>query len=142
MKEFSEREAAVIELLADLGDKRSKEEKAKAAGYHPKTVYRLLKRPEVRERIQTRVRENLGVDLARVFAVLVDQATSGNTKAAELLLKAAGYIQGSQQVNTVTVTPSSSPESFAERLRQVFDERKEYYNQHGRTGANNENEVR
>jgi phage terminase small subunit len=126
VKEFSEREAALVELLADLGDKQTKEQKAKAAGYHPKTVYRLLRRPEIREAIQTRVRQNLGVDLARVFAVLVEAAVSGNIKAAELLLKAAGYIQAPTQSNTVNVSPTSD-EGFADRLRDRFAERVEQW---------------
>ncbi len=133
---FSVREVRLIELLADLSDKRSKQEKAREAGFHPKSVFRLLKREDFRQAIVERVRANLDVDLTKVYRMLVDLAVNEKSvKAAELLLKASGHIQQGGQVNVTNVRQDGGghdDRSFADRLREDFEDRKRHANFPGR----------
>lgn len=127
---MDERQTALVLLLADLSDRRTKEAKAAAAGYSPKYVYRLLRDPDFQARVTEAVRQALNVSLPAVFGSLVQQAIDGDTKAAELLLKAGGWIAPSGgQTNVVTVRGAAeeSGESFAARLRDRFTERQEAY---------------
>jgi hypothetical protein len=141
---FSEREAVLIELLADLGDRRSKELKAVEAGYHEKSVYRVLQRADIQEAITNRVRENLGIDIAEVFRVLVKEAIGGNLKACELLLRSSGWIAppgGQTNVLNVAQQRDARNEDFAARLRDRQNERLEQYRRIGGPGAINKDEV-
>jgi hypothetical protein len=136
--DWNERQTALIELLADVTDKRTKEDKCEAVGFTPKYVYVLLRNPDFREAVTERIRSNISIDsLPRILGRLAQQAVEQDTKnAAELVLKALGVIApGGGQVNVTNVQQrEDNNESFAERLHERFEERVETYRRSG--GAN------
>jgi hypothetical protein len=121
---FNPKVEALIDLMANPLEKRTKEALAEAVGYHPKHVYRLQRDPDFREAVQERMRSYLGVNLPRVYATLFKLATDqDDIKAAELLLKAAGEL-GTPGVNVTTNTnvlqknaaPPDTAEEFVKRF--------------------------
>jgi hypothetical protein len=76
-KKLNTRREALVELLADPTDPRSKLEKAKAAGYASgREVYRLQRQPEFRQAVLDRLRDNLGTSLPLVYSRLFRIAES------------------------------------------------------------------
>ena len=115
--EFTEKELLLIELLANPLDKRSKEAKARACGYGKKTVYRLQKKDGWKQAVYTRMKENVEGLLPAVYGSLFHQAKAGDTKAAELILKAAGeIITGGGQINQTFVKHQQPEETLADRI--------------------------
>lgn len=127
--DWNEKQTALITLLADLSDGRTKEAKAEACGFSGKHVYRLLANPDFANAVTEQVRRTLGVDLVAVFRRLVQQAVDGDVKASELLLKASGWIPTGGQTNVVSVRNVQNTQedglTFAERLKGNFEERME-----------------
>ena len=118
---MAEREVALIELLADLSDRRTKEQKAQACGYSAKHVYRLQRRADFREAVHRRMMESLNINLTAVFQALCDKAVDGDVKSAELLLKASGYIGTGGQTNITSVTTNTEKEgTLPERIRKAI----------------------
>lgn len=119
---MAEREVALIELLADLSDRRTKEQKAQACGYSEKHVYRLQRRADFREAVHRRMMESLNINLTAVFQALCDRAVDGDVEAAELLLKASGFIQsGGNQTNITSVTTNTEKEgTLPDRIRKAI----------------------
>lgn len=132
---FNEREARLVEMLADICDGRSKEAKAEACGYHPKTVYRILKRADVCERITARVKENVRADSARVYRALFDECDKGNVRACEAILRALGDISANVVTTNITTLSEARNEDFAARLRDRDAERREEYQRVGGAGV-------
>ena len=124
---LSERELVLVELLADIGDNRTKEAKCQSVGYAEKTVYRLQRKPEFKEAIRQRIAASLSTNLPKVYRTLVDLATRGRSvKAAELLLKASGHIQSGGQTNVTNIAQQKTDdddESFVERLKRWREQR-------------------
>ncbi len=128
---FSPKELVLIELLADVGDKRPKDQKSEAAGFHKKRVYDLQHNPKFNNAVYARMREALVAALPTVYASLLGVIqTKKDLKAIELLLRAAGEIQqggGNQQINTTVVRADT--ELRRELVRKSDEELKEILRQ-------------
>jgi len=128
-------ELALIELLADPYDTRSKDEKSKAVGFAPKTVYSKMKQPHfVRAltiRCDERVEELKRDARPQVIRALIDRSSGRRTddvdanRAAELVLKVTGDIGGGPTIiNKVTANSGTSEGStLCERLDSVAKRR-------------------
>lgn len=127
MEQFTEREQALIVMLADLSDRRTKEEKSEAAGFNRKEVFRKQRSQDFRQAVIELARDNLAVDLAGVYRMLIHEACENkNIKAAELLLKATGEVQSGHNVNT-TIHNAKDVAIDADRLEQWRKQRRESY---------------
>lgn len=128
---FTERHLLLIDLLSDVTDPRTKEQKCLAAGFaHPKTVYKFLKDQDFKTVLMQRTREAAGVNLSAVYGRLYrivesDKSARESIRAAELLLRASGEITagGNQVVNVKQVNePKQADEdSFWERVQKIHE---------------------
>lgn len=124
------RREALIELLADVSDGRTKLEKCAAAGYkNSREIYRLQRQPEFRQAVLDRMRAHVGTNLPLVYRRLFLIAETGTDrdaiKACDALLKAAGEIASVTTAQVVNVTQSNAErEDNAEaRIKQLWDSR-------------------
>ncbi len=97
------RRELLIELLATIGDYRTKEEKSEAAGYARNRVYELQKDPAFTQAVTDRHRRNLALIIPQVTGNLLRASDKGDTKASELILKANGDVQGGGHSMVVNV---------------------------------------
>ncbi len=97
------RRELLIELLAKIGDNRTKEEKSEAAGYGKNRVYDLQKEPEFMQAVYDRRQRNLALIIPRVIGNLLRASDDGDTKASEVILKASGDVQGGGHSTVVNV---------------------------------------
>ena len=100
------KELILLDSVADLQDRRSKDEKCRDAGMHCKRIYWLQKhRKGWNEAVIARMREGLLQNLPSVYSAILGKIhKKGDLKAAELYLRAAGEIQqgtGSNQLNII-----------------------------------------
>jgi len=114
------RREALIELLADPHDRRTKEQKALVAGYKSgKEVFRLQRQPEFRQAVLARLREHLGVNLAAVYRRLFHIAETGTDAAAiracDSLLRAAGEIASGSTTQVVNVKQTAADDDGSGR---------------------------
>ncbi len=93
----------LIELLATIGDNRTKEEKSEAAGFAKGHIYKLQKDPEFLLAVTDRHKRNLALIVPRVMGNLMTASDKGDTKASELILKANGDVQGGGHSTVVNV---------------------------------------
>ncbi len=126
-KKFSARQLRLIELLADLDDTRSKDEKSVAAGYAAKHIYRLQKDPHFAGAVYQRMKSHLRINLLRVYQSLLERAANGDIKAAELILKSAGEIQSGVNVQTNVMQSAyhDDPEGFRDAFKKAQEHREE-----------------
>ena len=93
---WNEKELALIELLADPLDRRTKKQKSEAVGHHETWVFECQKRPAFVAEVRRRMQENVGANLPAVYSRLLGIALNAPPKdalrACELLLKAVGDI--------------------------------------------------
>ena len=130
MEYFKPKVEALIELMANPLEKRTKEALAESVGLSRKHVYKLQKDKDFQEAIRTRMRQYLSVNLPRVYATLFQLATDEkDVQACRLLLQAAGELgdKGVHVVTNVTQqnTPGSDEESLDEAIVRCQNERRE-----------------
>ncbi len=136
--EFSPAENALIDLLANPLDPRTKDEKSEACGYHAKHIYWLQKhRIDFNDAVRTRMSEYVKSNLPRVYSqlfALADRArsTKDRLKAIEIIFKATGDIlpaNVSQQTTVLSSSEAGIREKqlvFADRLQEQIRKRTDY----------------
>ena len=113
----------LCELLADFTDKRTKEQKAVAAGFAKKYVYAFEKRLEVAELVYTTLKRNLAKELPGVYGAVYRSARKNAGQDARTYFQAAGEIQSGTNVSTTVVQNNEG--SFADRLQEAQAARNE-----------------
>ena len=124
--ELTKKHEDLIELLADVGDERKKEDKAIQVGFAPKYVYTLMKDLAFCQALDDATTVSVRAHRSRVYQNLLKASDSGDTTASTTFLKGAGDIVGGTQVHTV-VNQSGDGKTFDERLRDNREERIEDY---------------
>jgi hypothetical protein len=120
---LSDRGRALLELMADLTDTRTKRQKADAAGLNETYAYELTRRPEFVALLHQRVLELLPASLPEAYRALVETASIPGREGAQdrrTLAQVLGDINNSVSVTT-TVTQVNTP--LPERLREIHERR-------------------
>ncbi len=127
MNKFSGRQLKLIELLANLDDTRSKDQKSVAAGFAPKQVYRLQRDPHFAAAVYQRMKSHLRENLGRIYKSLLERAANGGMKACELLLRASGEIAPgvNAQTNVMQHAYQENPEAFRTAFREAQRQREQ-----------------
>ncbi|MHC4621823.1 MAG: hypothetical protein ACYTEQ_29130, partial [Planctomycetota bacterium] len=146
-KKVTPQEAKLIELLADPFDTRSKEDKSKAAGFAPKTVYGKAKQPHFVKALEARCEERVN-ELKRSYRAQViralaeraeeckpilnrdgeqiDVSLADANRAAELFLKVTGDIGSGGHTTHVNVEQHNTgrdEETLEDAIRRISGER-------------------
>jgi len=125
--ELNEKHIYLIEMLADVADNRTQDEKCVEAGFTPKYVYKLKKDPEFCAALGDATTVSVQANRHRVYRNLLRSSDNGSDTASQIYLKGAGDIVGGTQVNTVVKTGGDN-RTFDERLRDNREERETAYN--------------
>ena len=115
---------ALLELLADITDNRTKREKAASIGISDTYAYTLSKRPEFVQLLHQRVRELLPSHVAGAYRALVETASIPGREGAQdrrTLAQVLGDI--SNAVNVTTTVTQVSGEPISERLKEIHARR-------------------
>ncbi len=83
--EFNPRQVLLIQMLADVTDSRTLEEKSVAAGYHEKRVYDLRRNPAFRAEVTRLMRGETQAYLAEAYRRLIQLV---NAKSDDIAIKA------------------------------------------------------
>jgi phage terminase small subunit len=109
---------AVLELMADPTDTRTREEKATEAGISTVTLWRLLKKPEAIEYMTKRVLELIPTARAEAYQCLIAGIRKRDRASARDMLQALGDIGsgGTTIHNTLTQTNAEHDEEYFKRI--------------------------
>lgn len=126
-RNFTQRQLALIELLADIHDARTQREKGKAAGVSGQWVSMLLRKPEFRAAVEKRRAEIIGNSVNGPWKALVDTASvPGREGAADrkTLFQALGVVgSGTNVVTNVTQTVQTTDEDREQRIAEIRSNR-------------------
>ena len=108
VKDWNPKQWQLIEMLADLSDERTPQEKAMALGYSESWVYNLRRRPEFREAVMQRLRHETRSYLPQAYIHLARWMRSTDPdvslKAIRLFLQAQGELAGDVNISQTNIT--------------------------------------
>ncbi len=126
MEKFNDKQLLLIDRIADINDRRTKEQKAISVGYSPKYIFTLQKKVAFKLAVDRLRKEYVALSLPEVYGELFRQVKRGDLKAIELYLRAAGEIQPSTQVNANIIgrdVLTESQKEFNDRLNTALTKR-------------------